>query len=168
MARGTQTRQPSAWRRQRGVAAVEFAVVFPLFFLIFYAIVTFGMVFVIQQSLTFAASEGARAALNYTSAPCDRLVVSARNAVTQALAGSPWSQNVKFAAQVSTSVPVPTSTPGVTCSATSFASTSTSSFNVMVTTTYSYAANPLIPWIFIFNAPQLQSSATVQVQPSML
>ncbi|WP_423393337.1 TadE/TadG family type IV pilus assembly protein [Burkholderia sp. LMG 21824] len=167
MARGTQARQPSAWRRQRGVAAVEFAVVFPLFFLIFYAIVTFGMVFIIQQSLTFAASEGARAALNYTSAPCDRLQVNARNAVAQALAGAPWSSNVSFAAQVSTSVPTPTSTPGVTCG-TTFTSTSTSAFNVMVTTTYSYAANPLIPWIFLFSAPQLQSSATVQVQPSML
>ncbi len=167
MARGTQARQPSAWRQQRGVAAVEFAVVFPLFFLIFYAIVTFGMVFIIQQSLTFAASEGARAALNYTSVPCDRLQVNARNAVAQALAGTPWSQNVSFAAQVSISVPAPTSAPGVTCSGT-FTSTSTSSFNVMVTTTYSYAANPLIPWIFLFNAPQLQSSATVQVQPSML
>jgi hypothetical protein len=30
-----------------------------------YAIICFGMIFVIQQSLTFAASEGARAALNY-------------------------------------------------------------------------------------------------------
>ncbi|AOI65478.1 pilus assembly protein TadE [Burkholderia territorii] len=167
MARWTQTRQSPRWRRQRGVAAVEFAFVFPLFFLIFYAIVTFGMVFIIQQSLTFAASEGARAALNYTSAPCDRLQVNARNAVTQALGGAPWSKNVSFAAQVSTSVPTPTTTPGVTCG-TTFTSTSTSAFNVMVTTTYSYAANPLIPWIFIFSAPQLQSSATVQVQPSML
>ncbi|MDN7880804.1 hypothetical protein QZM69_35765, partial [Burkholderia aenigmatica] len=96
-----------------------------------------------------------------------RLQVNARNAVTQALAGAPWSSNVSFAAQVSTSAPAPTSTPGVTCG-TAFVSTSTSAFNVMVTTTYSYAANPLIPWIFLFNAPQLQSSATVQVQPSML
>ena len=167
MARWMQARQSPAWRRQRGVAAVEFAFVFPLFFLIFYAIVTFGMVFIIQQSLTFAATEGARAALNYTSTPCDRLQVNARNAVARALDGAPWSQNVSFAAQVSTSVPAPTTTPGVTCSGT-FTSTSTSTFNVMVTTSYSYAANPLIPWIFIFSAPQLQSSATVQVQPSML
>ncbi|AIO42601.1 pilus assembly protein TadE [Burkholderia latens] len=167
MARWTQARQSPAWRRQRGAAAIEFAFVFPLFFLIFYAIVTFGMIFIIQQSLTFAATEGARAALNYTSAPCDRLQVNARNAVSRALAGVPWAQNVGFAAQVSTSVPAPATTPGVTCSGT-FTSTSTSSFNVMVTTSYSYAANPLIPWIFIFSAPQLQSSATVQVLPSML
>ena len=52
-------------RAQRGTMAVEFAMVFPVFFLVFYAIVTYSMVFVAQQSLTLAASEGARAALHY-------------------------------------------------------------------------------------------------------
>ncbi|WP_322084013.1 TadE family protein [Burkholderia sp. BCC1972] len=57
--------QPQGRRRQRGATAVEFAIVFPLFFMIFYAILSFGMIFLIQQSLTLAASEGARAGLNY-------------------------------------------------------------------------------------------------------
>ncbi|HDR8929250.1 TPA: pilus assembly protein [Burkholderia vietnamiensis] len=57
--------RPARYRRQRGATAVEFAIIFPLFFVICYAIICFGMIFVIQQSLTFAASEGARAALNY-------------------------------------------------------------------------------------------------------
>ncbi|KVE27810.1 pilus assembly protein TadE [Burkholderia vietnamiensis] len=51
--------------RQRGATAVEFAIMFPLFFMIFYAIVSFGMILLIQQSLTFAVSEGARAGLTY-------------------------------------------------------------------------------------------------------
>lgn len=59
--------QSSGYRRQRGATAIEFAIVFPLFFMIFYAIISFGMIFVIQQSLTYAASEGARAGLNYAS-----------------------------------------------------------------------------------------------------
>ena len=50
---------------ERGTMAVEFAMVFPVFFLVFYAIVTYSMIFVAQQSLTLAASEGARAALRY-------------------------------------------------------------------------------------------------------
>ncbi|OXI48870.1 TadE/TadG family type IV pilus assembly protein [Burkholderia aenigmatica] len=154
--------------RQRGATAIEVALTFPLFFLIFYAIVTFGMIFVIQQSLTFAASEGARAALNYTLTPCDRLNVNAGTAVTQALNGSPWGKNVQFSAQVSTSTPSTSSTTGVTCDASAFVPTATSTFNVMVTVTYSYAKNPLIPWLFVFTAPQLQGSATVQVTPSML
>ncbi|KVC45123.1 TadE/TadG family type IV pilus assembly protein [Burkholderia diffusa] len=58
-------RKRGGYRLQRGATAVEFAIIFPLFFVICYAIICFGMVFVIQQSLTFAASEGARAGLNY-------------------------------------------------------------------------------------------------------
>jgi len=57
--------RPAACSRERGATAVEFALVFPLFFLILYAIVTFGLIFAVQQSLTLAATEGARSALNY-------------------------------------------------------------------------------------------------------
>lgn len=43
--------------------AVEFALVFLLFFSLFYAIVAYGFVFTLKQSLTLAAEEGARAAV---------------------------------------------------------------------------------------------------------
>ncbi|WP_175721329.1 TadE/TadG family type IV pilus assembly protein [Burkholderia anthina] len=59
--------RPRGGQRQHGATAVEFAIVFPLFFLVFYGIISFGMIFVIQQSLTYAASEGARAGLVYAS-----------------------------------------------------------------------------------------------------
>ncbi|SAL37881.1 TadE family protein [Caballeronia udeis] len=59
-------------RVQRGSMAVEFAIVFPLFFLVFYAIVTYSMIFVAQQSLTLAASEGARAPLRRVSSTGSR------------------------------------------------------------------------------------------------
>src|SRR6202012_6207651 len=58
----------AARRRERGATAVEFALLFPLFFVIFYAIVAFSLVFVAQQSLTLAAEEGARAVLNFQQA----------------------------------------------------------------------------------------------------
>ena len=50
-------------RRQRGAAAVEFAIVFVVFFALFYAIVSYGMVFMLLQGFSFAANEGARAAI---------------------------------------------------------------------------------------------------------
>ncbi|MEX8194013.1 TadE family protein [Comamonas guangdongensis] len=50
---------------QYGAAAIEFAILFPIFFLIFYAIVTYGLIFAAQQTLTLAAAEGARAAVRY-------------------------------------------------------------------------------------------------------
>lgn len=54
-----------ARRMERGVYAVEFAIVFPVFFLLFYGILTFGLIFTAQQSLTLAAEDGARATLRY-------------------------------------------------------------------------------------------------------
>ena len=50
-------------RRQRGAYAVEFALVFPLLFILIYALLTFGLIMTAQQSLNFAAESGARAAL---------------------------------------------------------------------------------------------------------
>ncbi|WP_120971801.1 TadE/TadG family type IV pilus assembly protein [Comamonas sp. lk] len=52
-------------KREQGAAAIEFAVLFPIFFLIFYAIVTYGLIFAAQQTVTLAAAEGARAAVRY-------------------------------------------------------------------------------------------------------
>ncbi len=49
--------------RQRGAYAVEFALVFPLLFILIYALLTFGLIMTAQQSLNFAAESGARAAL---------------------------------------------------------------------------------------------------------
>ena len=51
-------------REEKGATAIEFALVFPLFLAIFIGMVTFGMVFVLQQAMTFAVEEGARAAIS--------------------------------------------------------------------------------------------------------
>jgi len=58
--RGNATR-----RRHIGVAALEFAIVFPLLLTLVLGIVYYGMVLALQQVLTLAAEEGARAALRY-------------------------------------------------------------------------------------------------------
>ena len=53
----------------RGAAAIEFALVFLIFFSVFYAIVAYGLAFLMEQSMTMAAEEGARAVLQ--NAPND-------------------------------------------------------------------------------------------------
>ncbi len=53
----------SRCRRQRGAAAIEFALAFPLFFVLFYGIVAYSLIMTLEQSLTHAAAEGARAAV---------------------------------------------------------------------------------------------------------
>lgn len=52
---------------QRGASAIEFALVFPVFFMIFYAIISYGLIMVAQQSISLAAAEGARAGLRFST-----------------------------------------------------------------------------------------------------
>ncbi|KDB08831.1 TadE family protein [Burkholderia sp. lig30] len=143
-------------QRQRGATAVEFAMVFPLFFLIFYAIVTFGLIFAVQQNLTLAATEGARAALNYIHEPsgsqAQALTDRANAARTVAQNFTKWLPNV--------SVPPPAS---------SACSYDPSMYCVTVTVTYPYSQSPLIPALPLlgFVLPNtLASSATVQLNPA--
>src|SRR5580698_6324963 len=65
-------------RHARGNTAVEFALLFPLFFMVLYGIVTFSLIFVAQQTLTLAAQEGARATLKYQPAKSDAEALTAR------------------------------------------------------------------------------------------
>ena len=46
-----------------GAVAIEFALLFPIFFVVFYAIMAYGFALTIKQSVTIAAEEGARAAV---------------------------------------------------------------------------------------------------------
>lgn len=59
-------RDPNQVRRsgnETGAAALEFAIVFPVFFFLFYSLITWGVIFGLQQSMSLAAQEGARAAV---------------------------------------------------------------------------------------------------------
>lgn len=58
--------------RQRGAAAIEFALIFTIFFGVLYGIFSYAFVMLLQQGLTQAAAEGARAIrkvdrLNFTN-----------------------------------------------------------------------------------------------------
>lgn len=59
-------------RCQAGVYAVEFALTFLIFFLLLYAILTYGMIFIAQQSLNLAAQDGARKGLATPTSMLDR------------------------------------------------------------------------------------------------
>lgn len=53
----------SARTAQGGAAVVEFALVFPLLFLMMYGVIVYGYVFVLHESLVFAAQESAASAV---------------------------------------------------------------------------------------------------------
>lgn len=56
---------PSARQRQRGVYALEWAIIFSAFFMLLYAIVSFGLAFLVRQSMQNAVEDGARAVFRY-------------------------------------------------------------------------------------------------------
>lgn len=62
------TQRAGAWgastrRAQGGAAAVEFAFVFPILFLLIYGVIVYSYVFVLQESINFASQEAAEAAV---------------------------------------------------------------------------------------------------------
>lgn len=69
-------------RRQRGVYALEWAAIFIVFFMLLYAILSFGLGFLVREAMQWAAEDGARAALQYqASSQDDRgAVISGRQA----------------------------------------------------------------------------------------
>ncbi|WP_027017257.1 TadE/TadG family type IV pilus assembly protein [Comamonas composti] len=56
---------PSPQGRQRGVYALEWAIIFPVFFALLYAIISFGLAFLVRESAQWAAEDGVRATLQY-------------------------------------------------------------------------------------------------------
>jgi Flp pilus assembly protein TadG len=61
-------------RNRRGAAAVEFAIVAPIFFLMVFGLIEFGRAVMVQQVLTNAAREGARVGVLDSPTPTAGLV----------------------------------------------------------------------------------------------
>lgn len=75
-------------RGERGSVLVEFSLVFALFVLVIYAVISFGVILAAKNSLTHAAAEGARAAVAVVDDPMtaeDERELRAEEKVDQAL-----------------------------------------------------------------------------------
>lgn len=150
---------PFRHRSQRGIAAVEFALIFPLFFVLLYAIVTYGMIFLAQQTLTAAAAEGARAALVYQNAgsPDAALTARAKQACSRASSIVTWLAGTTCTRTVNTAPGGCTDNTAMDC--------------IQITLNYPYAAKPLMPILPFMGVavPQsLAAEATVQIDPENL
>jgi Flp pilus assembly protein TadG len=80
----------TAVRARPGAAAVETALVLPLFFLIVFGVIEFGRAFMVAQLLTNAAREGARAAI--TAGSTNAAVVTKVKALVNDYIGVPTSK----------------------------------------------------------------------------
>lgn len=71
--RGKRQRLSTYKHRQKGAVAIEFAFVFPVFFLIFYAIVFYSLAFLVTQNFTLASEEILRSAMAIGEDFCEDL-----------------------------------------------------------------------------------------------
>jgi Flp pilus assembly protein TadG len=128
--------------RQRGAYAVEFALIFPVFFAVAYGVLAFALVFFMRMNLQQAAEEGARAALQYQTTHGARL----QRAVSVAHSQTSWMPvppSVVADICLINSGCQPTSTPAAP--ATSCGDTVAAACQIVVVATYDYATHPLIP-----------------------
>ncbi len=143
--------------RQRGVAAIEFALAFPLFFAILYGIVMYSMIFLVQHSLTAAAAEGARAALVYQNAANTTAALTSRAnaACTRALAVVNWLTQAPQCTQTVSTAPAG-------------CSSNTAMDCVQITLSYPWSSKPLVPplpLMGLISPTSLVGQATVQIDP---
>lgn len=154
-------------RRQSGAAAVEFAFVFPILFLLMYGTVIYSYVFVVQQSLHYAAQEAAEAAVKVDPAvpAADALRQSnARAAAVQALAWMPVSQRDRVVGAAGELVGVTIcAAASANCPPDSDAITVTLNFQLMQPT----PLFPVLSFYIVGNVPPLpevlRASATARI-----
>lgn len=117
-------------RDERGAALLEFALVFGIFVFVLYALIAYGMMMSLKNSVTHAAAEGARAAIGVSAGDTNGNGIDDRldAAKAQALASLAWMNSAQKSA--TTITPTWGSCP-TTC--------------VKVDISYNYSQQPLIP-----------------------
>ena len=111
------------FRSERGVAALEFAIVSQLLLLLLYGMLMYGFVFALDHNMTQAAAEGARAAVSQTT----NIATYAENAARDHLN---FGQAKTYANVTAVVIPCP-SDATISC--------------VKVTITYDNRAHPVLP-----------------------
>ena len=142
---------------QRGVAALELALVFPVLFLMMYGLLSYGLIFAAQHSLAQSAAEGARAALRYDS-PNDAEATRTAAACAMAKQGVRWLEQVSghgidctTQAETAVQCQIPVALANVVrC--------------LSVSLSYDYAATPILPRLPLLPTPQrLTGTAVTQI-----
>lgn len=116
--------------------------IFMVFFLVLYGIMTYGMIFTAQQSLNLAAHDGARRALQWQGGAghMQRRAEAARNLAMQQADWITTISGAPLAVAVCGKAGPLSATDGATCSGLALAD---DQFEVIVS--YPYGAHPLIP-----------------------
>lgn len=157
------THRITARHAQRGLAAIEFSLVFMLLFLVMYGLASFGAIFYTQQAVSRAAEDGARAVMLLPQPLSSTDQENVRQVVFDSLARSlvtPVSANATTASRkswISANVTV------MPCTSTGAAT------SCVVTVTYLYKNNRILPSMLVDSSwvpDQLRSSATAALRVS--
>ena len=137
-------------RRERGAAAVEFALVAPILILLVFGIISYGYMLSFRQAMSQGAAEGARAGAVWASAYAPsqdaQRIAAARTGVDEALS----SYGVSCSSGATCQIRMQACGTG-TCLA--------------VTVTYPYGTRPLTPDVPLVPMPDsLSYTATARVQ----
>jgi Flp pilus assembly protein TadG len=141
------------------VAAIEFALVFPLFFVVLYAIVAYGLIFAASQTLSLAAQEGGRAALRFEGETSLAQAYSLRTTAACSTAQSlvSWLPAAGMTASCSNAACTSSGSTGMQC--------------VTVQMSYNYIGFPLVPNLPLmgFATPAtLGAQVVVQLDPASI
>ncbi len=135
-------------RCERGVAAVEFALVSMVFMLFLFGIITYGFIFGLQHNLTHAASEGARSALKAVSGS---EVATAESRAASALSFETAKDNAVIDAQIVTGDGCEPTNANIRC--------------IRVTISLNYGEHPVVPSLMGIGTPEMMTAeATVQLE----
>ena len=152
---------------QRGATALEFTLAFPLYFFLFYGIISYGFVFLAKMSLQHAAEEGARAALHYAvfdPAIATELQTRAIKARETATTQASWMKHANTEVGICNTLVTSSCSDNMIDETCSFSTTYTSRCQVIVTVSYDYQANPIIPPLLSFLLPsKLKGQASVRL-----
>ena len=149
-------------RDEKGAALLEFALVIPLFVLVLYGLIAFGLILSAKNSITHASAEGARAAIGSYNDPAYPTDV-ARSAAALATAKNQVAKSLGWLGskyQASDS-PDPTVAHCVN-------STSLSSMCITVKVVYPYATRPLVapaPGLGLVTPSSFSATAVVELTP---
>lgn len=139
------TRNPGAPRHrashvhQHGAYAIEFALTFFLFFLLLYAVLTYGLIFVAQQTLNRAAETGARSMLSWQTDLAHR-ADSARERIEHT---SEWLES--FGGTDTVQIAICSEAGLLTSTTAAPPCASPNSDQIRVVVLYPYAQAPLVP-----------------------
>lgn len=117
---------------ERGVAALEFAIVAQLLMILLYGMLSYGFVFALQHNLNQAASEAARATLSQPTTSTDAQLIS--YAQTTAQNEISFSSAKTYATVTAEVINCP-SDASIRC--------------IHVTISYPYSTHPLVPTAFM-------------------